>query len=233
MAKDIPDFLIPIDEGNLNPQIKVLFDAMKELKHSPHKITDVKSINNRIIERNYVCSIIYQLGKLSNSRYFPFSDSILIGGDMNKYIEANKTAIRVTGENLEFSFNGDRFEVIPDLIIHGSHNRDSIHGNEQFVAVEVKSTDYLGIVAFEKDFFKLNAYLTCLNYQHAIYVIVNSDKETINIRIKQYVDNNFFVISERLGDLYFFIQDSIYAEPIAYRIDDAKYEEERKKVETK
>lgn len=230
MSKEIINFLNPIKENDLNTQVNLLFRAMKELRNAPGKIANIDSKEITIIERNYVCSIIYQLGKYSNSPWFPFSDSILIGGDINKYIEAHEKEIRSTGVDLEFSFDGDKFMVIPDLIIHGNHNPNSRNGKDQFVAVEVKSASYLGIVPFEKDFFKLNTYLTRLNYQNAIYIIINSNKDIVNQRIKQYIDNNYFVISERLNDLYFIIQESIEAEPIAYIIDHSKYDEERKKA---
>ena len=221
MAKEVINYLNEIEEEDMAPQVCVLFKAMNEIGQNPKLVTDTDNSNNIVIERNYAISLAYQLGRFSidKSDFFPFSETVLIGGDLNKYIDANIKEIVSSCRDLDFKIKDNRFEVLPDIIVHESHNPNSVKQDGQYLAVDIKSREYLGIVPFEKDFFKLNCYLTSLNYKYAIYMILNTNKTRVNERIKQYIDSHLFVIKERLNDLLFFIQDDIYSAPKAYVID--------------
>lgn len=217
------EFLSKVSEESLDQEVCILFKAMRKLFDTPEMVTNINDTKNIVIERNYVCSLIYQLGRLSTNELYPFSNEVLVGGDMNKYITPqNEERMLYTCDRLNFKISHDKkFEVIPDLIIHGSHDPQSINRNNQYVAVEVKCCEYLGIEPFEKDFFKLNAYLSCLNYKKVIYIILNSEKKRINQRIKQYADNGYFVLKERLNDFFFFVQEGRDKNPEVCVIDSA------------
>ena len=196
----------------------ICFDAMKKLSENSYLITDSESGDDKpILERNYVLSMVFQMGK-STKDDSDFGTNVFPSGENNKYIKNYLEEIKITYEDLYERELLTSFEVIPDLVIHTSHNPKSGNCSSQFVAIEVKTTKNLGKVAFMRDLFKLNVYLCDLNYNNAIYMIVNTPKDKIENLIRHYFNTNYFYKKYELGKLLFFIQENQKSTPAVYKL---------------
>ena len=196
----------------------ICFEAMKELSENSYLVTDSESGDDKpILERNYILSMVFQMGKNAKDDS-DFGTNVFPSGENNKYIYSHLEEIKKTYHDLYEKDLVISFEVIPDLVIHTSHNPKSGKCRSQFVAIEAKTTKNLGKVAFMRDLFKLNVYLCDLNYNNAIYLIVNTPKDKIEDLIRHYFNSSYFYKKYELGKLLFFIQENQKSPPAVYKL---------------
>lgn len=195
--------LCDLEEGTY---ASMCFDAMCSLAKQWYLVTDSENNNAPVLERNYVLSLVFQLGKMAN-RESDFGTNVFPSGENNKHIDDNQKEINETYKDLYEKEIRYPFEIIPDLVIHTSHDKMATESNGQRVILEAKTTKVLSKVAFFKDFFKLNVYLCSLKFNSAIYLIVNTEKKRIEELIKLYLRNKLFRSKDKLENLLLFIQD--------------------------
>lgn len=206
--------LCKLEEGTYS---SLCYNAMCSLSKQWYLVTDSENGDASVLERNYVLSIVFQLGKMSANNP-DFGTNVFPSGENNKYIRTHLEEIKNTYHDLYEKYPVVSFEVIPDLVIHTSHNPKSGNSSSQFVAIEAKTTKHLGKVAFMRDFFKLNVYLCDLNYKNAIYLIVNNPKDKIENLIRHYFNNRYFYKKYDLWKLLFFIQEDQKGTPAVYKL---------------
>ena len=207
----------------------IIFDAMKQLSVNWHLVTDSESDDDKpVLERNYVISLVFQMGKNTKDDS-NFGTNVFPSGENNKYICENLNEIDKTYTDLYEKKLIRPFEVIPDLVIHASHNPNAGRSNSQYVAIEAKTTKTIGKIAFMRDFFKLNVYLCSLNFENVIYLVVNTSKDRLEKLIHQYFENDFFYQKEKLGNLLLLIQEDKNSSPCTFKLDE-KYIETIKSI---
>ncbi len=202
------------------------FDAMYQLKSTPEVIEDTEVTNPSIQERNYILSLVYKIGvedardvKQGNDIFLLSASGFFVNGETTKYLSFDDPVVKKTCEDLDFSITKKGIQVIPDLVIHNSHNPKSAENKEnQVLVIEAKTTRTLGRFAFMKDFFKLNAYLANLQFQKAVYLIVNTDEVKVDDMIEEYINSKYFLFEHCCDSLFFFIQESINSEPKVYKL---------------
>ena len=192
--------------------IKKCFSAMRTLAANPHFVKNVSDKNNSVLERNYILSIVYNMGKADYLRadtdILFDSRSYLVGGETNKYISLKGEKEKKTCDDLRFAINDNKIEVIPDLVIHNSHNPDCGNSEKgQYLVLEAKTSKQLGEYYFMRDFFKLNAYLAGLHYQNAVYLVINKSANTIDDYIAAYKMKEYYWYDHVKSKLCFFIQE--------------------------
>lgn len=201
--------------------VKMCFTAMRTLAANPQIIRDTDDKNSSIIERNYILSMVYNMGKADylrdNNEFFFGSSPYFIGGEANKYISLKGEKETMTCDALRFAIKDDKIEVIPDLVIHDSHNPNSGNSDKgQFLVLEAKTSRQLGKYFFMRDFFKLNAYLAGLNFQNAVYLVINKSAKTIDDYVDAYKEKQYYWYDDVNSKLRFFIQEK--DEPKLYKL---------------
>lgn len=207
------------------------YDAMCSLAMQWYLVTDSENDDAPVLERNYILSLVFQLGKMS-ANYSDFGTIVFPSGENNKHLDADRNEIGDTYKELYEKKNKPPFVIIPDLVIHTSHNAKAKNSNGQYVAIEAKTTKDLGRTAFMRDLFKLNICLSSLSYKKVIYLIVNTKRERIEHLIKKYFDEKYYISKEDLNNLLFFVQEDKDNLPIVYKLSEsfinmvkAEYEE--------
>ena len=80
--------------------IKKCFTAVRSIAANPQLIMDINSSNKTILERNYILSMVYSMGKmdcLQEDIQFIFgSSSYFVGGETNKYISLKENKVKKT-----------------------------------------------------------------------------------------------------------------------------------------
>ena len=198
------------------------FEAMKELHKSLDwvcfHVEDMDDDDIQVYERNFIISLTTMLSKKG------FTLPGLINGEVAKSLDAfAPTEIRDKYITLKRSQKQDYAPkscyVFPDFLIHESHSLDKASWNtkNQHIIIEAKTNDITNKNAFFLDLFKLNAYLSYLHFENAIYLIVQTSISKINNYLLEYRNQvNFF--SDSINNLYFFIQEKIDDEPKIYKI---------------
>ena len=179
---------------NESEYVKKCFSAMRILAANPQIVRNIEDDNSPTLERNYILSMVYHLGKsdyLKENTDIVFgSGPYFVGGEANKLIPVLDELAKKTSKNLHFADRGGKIEVIPDLVIHNSHcpkAGDTEDG--QYLALEAKTTRILGQYYFNRDFFKLNLYLADLHFQNAVYLVINKSVSVIDDYIGKYLTN--------------------------------------------
>lgn len=192
--------------------IKKCFSAMRMLAANPQIVKDTDDKNSSIIERNYILSMVYNMGKADylrdNPEFFFCSSSYFVGGENIKHITPTGKKVEKTRKELKFSLKDNEIEVLPDLVIHNSHNPSSGNSDDgQFLVLEAKTTSRLGEYYFMRDLFKLNLYIEKLNYQNAVYLVINKSADTIDNFIAVYKEKGYFLCDDLKSKLRIFIQE--------------------------
>ena len=192
--------------------IKKCFTAMRTLAANPQIIRDTDDKDSSIIERNYILSMVYNMGKADflrdNTEYSFGLNTSLIGGENPKEISSSGKKVEKTRNELNFSKKGNKIEAIPDFVIHYSHNPESGKSeNGQYLVLEAKTTKRLGKYYFMRDFFKLNLYLEKLHFQNAVYLVINKSADSIDDYIAAYKKKDYFLFGQLKTKLRFFIQE--------------------------
>ena len=190
--------------------VKSCFTAMRILAANPRVVKNVEDENSSILERNYILSMVYNMGKADYLREvaeFDFLRTCLVGGESNKYISLSDKKVEKTREELRFSTEG-KIEVIPDLVIHDSHNPNSGNTEEgQYLVMEAKTSRRLGEHFFMRDFFKLNLCLAGLHFQNAVSLVINKPASDIDSYIATYKAKGYYWYEHLKSKLRLFIQE--------------------------
>ena len=197
---------------NESEYVKRCFTAMRMLVANPNIVRNTEANNSSMLERNYILSMVYNMGKsdyLRQDSIFQFdATSYFIGGETIKLISANDIKMEQTCEALNFSLKSNKIETIPDLVIHNSHNpKSGDSGEGQFLVLEAKTTKRLGEHYFMRDFFKLNLYLSRLQFKNAVSLVINKPAKIIDGYIETYKKKNLYWYNEVKSKLRLFIQE--------------------------
>ena len=221
------DYLVNRTEKNLAEENYpcIVFKAMCSIRDIRDTVLiSTKFEKDLIYERNYVLSLVYQLGIFSKTN--EFISGAFVNGEIVKKINYKCSQISKAYNKLvslrpkpkgkrEKKSNRIRkaeySNVMPDFLIHTSHNT-SFTREEQLLIVEVKTTCDLKKEEFFWDFFKLNIYLDQLLYQNAIYIILNTSVDIVNDFLTEYVKKIKYTSKEACNRLWFFVQEDIKEE---------------------
>lgn len=196
--------------------LKTVIDAIKDIKSEViSQQIELSDGNNKlkVYERNVVISIAYEIGKTYGAGASICNNIQLINGEVLKRInipELSTNYNRITGKNLREDTN---INIIPDFLIHQSHDCSSIDGDCQYLIMEAKSQKYLSRKHFNWDLFKLNLYIDKLNYDVAVYLIIGKTYKSIERFLIKYVQSGFF-ISVKISKLFFLIKQDINESPL-------------------
>ncbi len=204
---------------------KLCYEAMVCIANNMQIVKNVESPQSSILERNYIISLVFEMGKLIAKDEIHNNDDLIfntekqfIGGETNKYIDVTDNDLQRTCNDLDINIANNKIEVIPDLVVHNSHNPSSgVSGDGQYLIIEAKTTRKLGSYAFMKDFFKLNAYLAGLHFDKAIYLLLNSDARKIDDYLGKYLGENFYLY-EYKDKILFFVQEEAQPLPCIYKL---------------
>ncbi len=213
MEKDLK-YLEKIDTfENESIYIQRCFTAMRMLAANSNIVRNTEDGKFPILERNYILSMVYQMGKsncLREDTELGFdSGSYFVNGETNKYISISNKKIEMDCEYFRISIKEKRIEVIPDLVIHNSHSPKSRKtGDGQFLILEAKTTKRLGSYYFMRDFFKLNLYIAGLRFDNAVCLVINKSANTLDSYIGTYKEEKHYLCDTLKSKLRLFIQDN-------------------------
>lgn len=205
-----------------NTYLYYCFEAMKELHNSLDWICfhkeDMDDDDVQVYERNFIISLTTKLSE--KGLKLPG----MINGEVAKSLDAMapreiKEKYKELKRIHKHSYNPKSCYVFPDFLIHESNSPDKETWTfeNQHIIIEAKTNNIVENYAFYLDFFKLNTYLSYLNFENAIYLIVQTPISKINKYLIEY-ENDVGFLSQRIDNLYFFIQDKIDNEPKIYKI---------------
>ena len=102
-------------------------------------------------------------------------EGIRFDGEIGKQIhqQANNCGTTINTRQLVYS---------PDLVLHKSQT-DILTVNQKLIVV-IKARNITDI-ELSKDIIKLNHYITTLNFQYAVFISVNTNKSTIERKLKR------------------------------------------------
>ena len=208
--------LLPIDLCAIDSTFaNACFQIMKYLQE--HKYL-VFTEEDEISEQNYMISFAYLLGcELKDMKH-------LYGGELDKILSVcNNRKIMALAKRLKRSCKDDVVTVKPDFVIHKCLERDNLHPVHQCFIVEAKTLKRFSQDVFSWDIFKLHGYISQLQYENAVYIIINSDKSTVENKLKKYIDEyvddlGSWMEKTKNGRLLFFIQKDKDSVPEAYQV---------------
>lgn len=223
------DYLLNQNENTLVKEqypLKI-YNAMCHIRDNKDTILiKTKFDKSLIYERNYVISLVYQLGLSNNSDDNNFLSGAFVNGEIVKRInhkagEVGKAYKKLVSmrpkpkgkkeKRINKIRKAEYANVMPDFLIHTSHFTNFTR-DEQLLIVEVKTTNDLKEEEFFWDFFKLNVYLDQLLYQNAIYIILNTSVDIIDDFLTEYIKKIKYTSEEACNRLWFFVQEEIKKE---------------------
>lgn len=225
----IMDYLLKKTEETIAKDIYLyeVYKAMCNLRdNNDTALINTKFDKDFIYERNYVLSMVYQLGLSNNPSGNNFVSGAFVNGEVIKRLNIkegqtgkvfNKLVSlrpKPKGKKEKKDNRNKKAEyanVMPDFLIHTSHNT-TFTRNDQLLIVEVKTTCDLKKEEFFWDFFKLNVYLDQLLYQNAIYIILNTSVDIIDDFLTEYIKKIKYTSEEICNRLWFFVQEDIKKE---------------------
>ena len=209
----------------IDPCVLICYDAMCQLKEDSRFISALETNKNilededeltKIYERNYIISLAYKVGQ-RNVCYEDFN--CLVNGEILKIIDTDKNIIDTWKKLKDPSPNIiDHLQCYPDFVFHESNNPNSTISEYQHLILEAKTSKNLSSKDFCKDFFKLNLYIEKLNFRSAVYLLINTQKSTVEKFINEYIKEYGF-ISTANGKIYFLIQENLKSDIKLYSFD--------------
>lgn len=198
---------------NESVYVQKCFTAMRMIAANPNIVRNIEYINSPVLERNYILSMVYNMGKsdyLGEDTKLNFgSGSYFVNGENNKYISTTNLDIKKSCKHFRIPIREKRgIEIIPDLDIHNSHSpKKGKTGDGQFLILEAKTTNRLTSYQFMRDFFKLNLYIVGLRFQNAVSLVINKPANIIDDYIGTYKKKGFYLCNEIRSKLRLFIQE--------------------------
>ena len=176
-----------------------------------------------IYERNYIITFAYLMGrKAGKSRLL---SGKFVNGELKKEFilypqhDDYKTKAKIYPE---------RNYYCPDFAIHTSHKKTNENYKGQYLIMEAKTTSELKNKDFYWDLFKLNLYIDKLDYDTAVYLIVNTTISEIKSKVERYKKNKYWYSTKLCGfnrsengkehHLFFLIQESVEKPPEIYEL---------------
>jgi hypothetical protein len=198
---------------NESEYVKKCFTAMSMLAANPNIVRNTEDNNSPTLERNYILSMVYNMGKsdyLREVTTFDFgSGSCFVNGENNKHISIDNPRIIKDCKYFRTPIKKKGIEAIPDLVIHNSHNPEKGKtGEGQFLILEAKTTKRLNGYYFMRDFFKLNLYIAGLRFQNAVCLVINKPVSKIDDYIGTYKKKDYYWYDEVKSKLRLFIQET-------------------------
>lgn len=211
-----------------NKFVKLCRTIMWQIKINHKSVLCNPSTNSEleeIYERNYMLTFAYLMGGKTGSTKSTYNllSNKLINGEVNKYICLNPDDDAYESRNL---LKPGREYFCPDFLIHTSHDNPGENYEGQYMIMEAKTTSKLKQEDFNWDLFKLNLYVEELDFDTAIYLIVNTSFKDIATMITNY---NYWH-SEKLDPkkqnpqrnntphIYFLIQEDVEKQPEIYEL---------------
>jgi hypothetical protein len=176
-----------------------------------------------IYERNYIITFAYLMGrKAGRSRLL--SDKFVNGELKKEFI--------LYPQNDDFKTKAKIYPMrnyyCPDFVIHTSHEKTNEDFKGQCLIMEAKTTSELKNKDFYWDLFKLNLYIEKLDYETAVYLIVNTTFSEVKSKVERYNKNNYWYSTKlcRLNTgrnnkkhhIFFLIQESVEKQPKIYEL---------------
>lgn len=202
-----------------NDHLKMCLSALNSIKKE-----DVCSPGDKIYERNFMMNFAYQFGVHSASA----SNCIgteqiyynIISGEIGKNISSDETLRNWCQTNLEKTFSDRTSCVFPDFVIHDNHI--GCRTECQHLIVEAKTTRNLQCSQFAWDFAKLNKYVSKLNFQSSVYLIVGIDENKVNSFLDKFSRYSQFPgIETSLSNIYIIIKKDMNAKVQLYKVIDS------------
>lgn len=198
---------------NESEYVRRCFTAMRMLAANPNIVRNTEDDNSPTLERNYILSMVYCMGKSDYLREDTDFDlgygSYIVNGENNKFISIDDKKVKEDCKYFRTPIKEKGIEVIPDLVIHNSHSpKSGKTRNGQFLILEAKTTKRLSGYYFMRDFFKLNLYLAGLGYDNAVCLVINKSAKTIDNYIGVYKDKKHYRCDALNGKLRLFIQEN-------------------------
>jgi hypothetical protein len=176
-----------------------------------------------IYERNYIITFAYLMGRKAGESKL-LSDKFVNGELKKEFIlypqdDDFKTKAKIYPK---------RNYYCPDFVIHTSHERVNENYNGQHLIMEAKTTSDLKNKDFYWDLFKLNLYVEKLDYDTAVYLIVNTTISEVKSKVERYRKNKYWYspklrrLDRRRNDeehhIYFLIQENVEKAPQIYEL---------------
>lgn len=208
-----------------NKYLVLCYDIMRIIQKD-HDVVICKEKAGKlkdIYERNYIITFAYLMGrKAGNSKLL--SDKF-VNGELKKEFNLNpldddcKTRDRLKPDSKFYC---------PDFVIHTSHERMNENYNGQYLIMEAKTTSDLKNKDFYWDLFKLNLYVEKLEYNTAVYLIVNTTVSEVKSKVERYHKNKYWYSPKlrrlnrrRNGEkhhIFFLIQENVEKAPQIYEL---------------
>ena len=208
-----------------NRYLVLCYDIMRIIQKD-HKTVVSKPESDKlkgIYERNYIITFSYLMGRKAGYSKL-LSDKFVNGEIIKDFIlypqnDDDKTRRRIYPS---------RKYYCPDFIIHTSHLKSNDNYVGQYLRMEAKTTSELKKKDFYWDLFKLNLYVEKLDYDTAVYLIVNTTISQVKAMIDEYDEKKYWY-TRKIGNIqrskenkehhiYFLIQESVEKQPKIYEL---------------
>lgn len=211
-----------------NEYVKLCYNVMVDIRRKHDSIIcnedQIKKSLVEIYERNYIITFSYLMG-MRNKSYSIIDSDEFISGELHKEVGRLDKRTSLYRSMTELTPKSNPNFLIPDFLIHKSNRIHDKNVENQLLILEAKTTQKLTPKAFYWDMFKLNMYIEKLNFNVAVYLIVNSTFKKINKFVYNYIRNywhsNKLICNNQLSSmhhLYFIIQEKVDSNPEIYEL---------------
>lgn len=207
-----------------NKYLILCYDIMRIIQKDHKAVVSKPEKDNLkvIYERNYIITFSYLMGRKAGYSKL-LSDKFVNGEIIKDFIlypqnDDDKTRRRIYPS---------RKYYCPDFVIHTSHEKSNDNYVGQYLIMEAKTTSELKKKDFYWDLFKLNLYVEKLDYDTAVYLIVNTSVSEVRSMIEEYDDKKYWYTSKLHGlnlrqedkkHIYFLIQENVEKPPKMYEL---------------
>lgn len=207
-----------------NKYLILCYDIMRTIQKDHDAVIckeDAGNLND-IYERNYIITFAYLMGRNAG-------ESKLLS---NKFVNGElKKDIVLDSQNDDYKTKAKiypkRNYYCPDFVIHTSHGNNGKYEGQHLI-MEAKTTSKLQQKEFEWDLFKLNLYVEYLDFDIAVYLIVNTSIAEVSSMVDKYNQKGFWCSSKLCGlnrrrnnkeyHIYFLIQESVDKSPKIFEL---------------
>ena len=207
-----------IPKGNPKDSSKSKNESLKYLEETTSDNLDniylkcllraIRNINSKevytehkIEERNFVTYLFSEMRCLLCEESIELCYIPLMTIENNKIIHSDENdhndidSFKKTAKYFNINIEGNSFSCQPDLIIHEEHNSKNLTTDRQHLIIEAKTKIY-SKKRFAKDFFKLNSYISKLNFKNAVFLSIGKPVEKIEKLINSYKIDGHYLCNE-------------------------------------